>query len=206
MDNLMKHLKEAWQAMDEDNSSTLIIVDIQPEYSDYMGFSPEDFCEWLNEKSGDIIMFWNGPELGMSSKEDIVGWYYEHGLSEELIDSIKWHDKSYAFFRYCIDSNNAFEETVKLVRYMWKHDINDSRDIDSSIWDEIVDELELSSTRELLEFADDCIHIPDLMEVLNTIKGNISLCGGGRHECLAEVEIALGALGKSYKHIDEWIY
>ena len=59
--------------------------------------------------------------------------------------------------------------------------------------------------RELLEFADDCIYIPDLMDYLKKYN-DVFLCGGGLEECLKEVEIALLALEKPFNILSEFTY
>ena len=59
---------------------------------------------------------------------------------------------------------------------------------------------------ELLEFSDDMINIPDLMDFLTDIRGDITLIGGGVDECLKEVIIALDALDKPYNVDHKWTY
>lgn len=56
-----------------------------------------------------------------------------------------------------------------------------------------------------LEYSEEMINIPDLMNYLNN-KSNIVLTGGGINECLKEVEIALSALNKSFTHINKFTY
>ena len=50
-----------------------------------------------------------------------------------------------------------------------------------------------------------CVIIPELLDFMSNYN-NISICGGGKDECLCEVEIALDILGKNYKEINEFIY
>jgi hypothetical protein len=88
---------------------------------------------------------------------------------------------------------------------MYKNDINDSRDLDSDFWDSFVDNYGDENIRELIENADDCISVPDLMEYLNRFN-NIVLVGGGINECLKEVEIALDALDKNYQTWGKFTY
>ena len=88
---------------------------------------------------------------------------------------------------------------------MIEKDINDSRQLDEEFWDEFIERYGDEDVRELLEFADDCINIPDLMEYLSNYN-NIVLVGGGIDECLKEVEIALIALDKPYTTIPKFIY
>ena len=87
---------------------------------------------------------------------------------------------------------------------MIEKDIDNSRKLDEEFWDEFIERYGDEDVRELLEFADDCINIPDLMEYLSNYN-NIVLVGGGIDECLKEVEIALNALDKPYTTIPKFI-
>jgi hypothetical protein len=59
--------------------------------------------------------------------------------------------------------------------------------------------------RKLLEFADDCINIPDLIDFLSDYS-NIVLVGGGINECLKEVEISLNAMDRPFTTIPKYLY
>ena len=90
--------------------------------------------------------------------------------------------------------------------------VNDSRDLDEEFWDEFIDrykeylDLDVSEVRELLEYSGDMINIPDLMDFLKRIQGQITIVGGGLEECLKEVIIALQVLDKPYKIDNNWTY
>jgi len=210
MDKRLKLLRETYNLIEGSTGVNLIIVDIQPEYEEYMGFDTYQFTEWLNENSNNfnsITYLYNGAEtLDMIEEHDLKFWLYENELNEDLLNNISFYDKGYAFFRYCIDSGISDEDIALLVRYMYKNDINDSRDIDEEVWEAFVAEYGLEEVKELLQYAGDMINIPELMEILVEIDDKIALVGGGINECLKEVEIALTALGKEYKLISDWTY
>lgn len=194
----------------ESNKLPLFIVDIQPEYEKNMGFKIHEFCNWLNKNAGkysNIVLFWNGPELGMSDLHEVQSWYLENGLKESVLQNIKWQDKAYAFFRYCMDSGIDEDEIVKLVQFMKSHDINDSRDLeDKNLWDEWIAQNGSKDVRELMEFAGDCITIPDLMDQIKGYGKKVYVLGGGQDECLKEIEIAMKANGQEPERISQWIY
>ena len=56
-----------------------------------------------------------------------------------------------------------------------------------------------------MEDSEDCINIPELMEFLSPYN-NIVLVGGGVHECLREVELAMDALDKNYETWNRFTY
>lgn len=205
----LRKLQEAWQFFESKGVSPLVIVDVQPDYEKYISFDIPSFCEWLNEnyKSyGKVIFFWNGPELGMSDEQTIKSWYYDQGLNKKVINSAIWYDKSYAFFRFCMDEQLDERDIIKLVKYMRHNQIYDSRDIDENMWEDLVNTYDLQDARDMLEFAGDAINIPDLMDQLADINSPVYTCGGGVNECLKEVEIALEALDKEVNRIEKWSY
>lgn len=192
------------------NNVDYISVDIQPEYEDGFNFNLSNYLNFLNENVGNfnrLIFLYNGQDtLGMISKSEYINWLYDNGLYEEVIEKINFFDKGYAFFRYCIDSNIDEDEIVDLVKFMQKNDINDSRDINDDMWLQFIKEYPNNKDiKNLMEYADDMINIPELMDFLKQFS-NIVLCGGGINECLKEVEIALLALNKNYKLNHDFIY
>jgi hypothetical protein len=145
--------------------------------------------------------------MGMVSEEDYKWWLIENGLDENIVDEIEFYDKGYAFFRYCIDSSIEEEDIVKIVRYMIKNNINDSSEMDENDWRYFLKYIKYKNrnVKELLQFSDDLINIPDVMDFLKGFN-NIILFGGGQNECLKEIEIALKALKKPYKSYKPLIY
>lgn len=193
----------------ESSQPDLIVVDVQPEYAKSLPYEMYEFTEWLNEnyeKFDSILFLYNGPDLGMVDEGELRHWYYEAGLSDDVLDIADFYDKGYAFFRYCIDMGIDDDDTVKLVRYMDQNNITDSRDIDDEVWEHFAKEYDGDELKELLQFAGDAIHLPDLMDELRQYNGDIILTGGSVEACLKEVHIALDALGKSYKILDQWTY
>lgn len=204
----------------ESNTNKILIsVDIQPEYyhknSKFGGFYDNlltGFINALNSAEYDtkIVLFNGYDTLGMITLDEYKIWLIENGLDEEVINEIKFYDKGYAFFRFCLDSGIDEDDIVLLVKFMYMNDITDSRDIkDSNLWDKFVQEYNKVELRELLEDASDNINIPDLMDWLkkNIPNGSdITLIGGGRNECLKETEIAMKALNIPYHTDDNLIY
>jgi hypothetical protein len=186
----------------------LIVVDIQPEYTQWCKHILLPFINFLNqnyESLSQLTFLYNGESLGMISENDYCYWWIEMGLDEDIVfDSYKF-DKGYAFFRYCMDEGIDEDVISQLIKYMIEKGVNETRDLDEDFWNEYVERFGSEDVRELLEFAGDCIHIPDLMDELKGYN-NIVLCGGGINECLKEVEIALKALDKEYNVLTKFTY
>lgn len=192
---------------------TIINVDIQPEYEKHITFDLHDWVNFINNNASlnNIVFLYNGIEtLGMIEEYAFKDWLLELGVDEDVVDNATFYDKGYAFFRYCMDNNISEEAIVNLVKFMIKHDINDSRDITSDVWDEFKkeyheDDYSTGELIDLLENADDMINIPELMDFLKGYS-NIVLLGGSITECLKEVEIALLSLDKTYSIVSEFVY
>ena len=185
---------------------TLISVDIQPDHEKAFGFQMYKFAYWLEsvaEQFDTIIFLFNGPELGFPSEDEYKNWLYENDISEELLNRIQFFDKGYAFFRNAIDAGLDENEIVKLIQYMVKNHINDSRDIDEEAWHQIgLDDALIDH----MKGNDDALFIPEVLSVLGKVNGHIDLVGGGVNECLKEVELCLRAINKPFNLINEWTY
>jgi hypothetical protein len=189
------------------SGKTLISVDIQPEYKNYINFNLQNWVNTINQHDGTLIFLYNGYDtLGMIDEGGYKEWLFDLGVEEDIVyDKAIFYDKGYAFFRYCMDNDIEDDDIVGLVKMMIEYNINDSRELDKEFWDEFIERHGYEHVRELIEFSDDCINIPDLMDFL-TRYSNILLCGGGQNECLKEVEIALMALDKPYDRLESFIY
>lgn len=206
----MKLLNLYEQVLNEDVSGRhLVVVDVQPEYQDGFGRMGGELAQFINEnmhKLDRISFLYNGADtLGMIELHDYQNWWYEQGLEEEIAFDAHYYDKGYAFFRYCMDEGIDEDQITNLVRYMIAENVNDSRDLGEEFWDGFVDKFGDEDIRELVEFSDDCLWIPDLMDELRNY-GNIVICGGGVNQCLKEVEIALDALDKPYSTLSQFTY
>jgi hypothetical protein len=104
-----------------------------------------------------------------------------------------------------MDRGGDDEELVNLIKFMRDNDINDSLELDKNFWKAFVKQYGSKNIRELMEDSEDCINIPDLMDVLERLN-NIVLVGGGVNECLKEVELALDALDKNYETWGKYTY
>lgn len=194
----------------EFSSKTIINVDIQPEYKNWITFNINNWVNFINQngEQNNIVFLYNGADtVGMIEEYEFQNWLIELGIDENIIENAIFYDKGYAFFRYCMDNSIDEDNIVDLVKYMVRHDITDSREIDNDMWNDFMKETNhtLQDVRELLENADDMLSIPDLMDFLARYS-NILLTGGGINECLKEVEIALLALDKPYNILSQFTY
>lgn len=196
--------------LNEKRKRSVVVVDIQPMYKQYINFSLEDFTEFLYT-NGDILYFYNGPEtVGVDRKEDITEWLSSYselsydGADEtfyyKLLKQTKWVDKGYGFFRGWMDQGVDESNLKKAIRYMTNKRVYDSRDIEEEEWIENFPEL------KNVDF-DDPIFLPQDIRIDKLKKWSGSyLVGGGRNECLAEVKILMDAFNIRYKTVSKFIY
>jgi hypothetical protein len=131
MDELIKFR----QFLAEQQSNSLIIVDVQPSYINNIDFSVSDMLEFADNYSS-ILVLYNGPDLGLDSEQEVVNFYLEeldyNKNADKLLSKMKFFDKGYGFFRDYIDTCVIdHEEIINLVKYMIKNNIDDVRDLSS---------------------------------------------------------------------------
>lgn len=190
------------QYLTEATRKNVIVCDIQPLYEKYIPFKTYEFADFLNGSRGNILYFFNGPETIASddSKEEISYWLVENGLDESRLDDITWKDKGYAFFRSWMDLGVSDADMIKAIRYMGNKKVYDSRDIETEEW------LELFEGRYEDIITDDSIYFPDIsVSELRKWSGSL-ICGGGKNECLKEVQLLMSAFNIKAKEIRRFIY
>jgi len=193
----------------EANRGSVILVDFQPDYAPLhnqdglMYYDPlHSAIEYINENEPKTTIFFNGAEAGMSdSQYTVIEHYIEHGLDEELIDSINWREKTYGFFRSWMDDGVDRGTIIKVIRYMVLHGMTDIREIEREVLDQIVD----GEVDERI--LDDGFYFPQeiRMAELKSLSGSL-LGGGYRSECLSEIQLLMNAFNIKYKLVDDWIY
>jgi len=193
------------QYITEKASKNIIVVDIQPEYEHAFKFH-EEFCEFLNEQSKKILYFYNGADSGFSSdtKSSIAYWLIDHGLEERKLNDIKWVDKGYGFFRSLMDEGIDKGLIIKMIRYMFKKKVWDSRDIEIEEWFELLGD-EFKDAGWILN-GGDMINIPDIdIKTLKQFSGAY-IVGGGRNECFDELKLLMSAFNVRATEVKKFIY
>ncbi len=207
----------------------IIVVDVQPEYS---GMNDGDenpiFTEiinFVNKSTGPVLMFVNAEDQGMSGDTiDSIIQYWDdtvcperYSYDEELDDyienencpTINWNrfeivDKGYGYFRSWMDSGVDVATIIRVIRAMYQYKISDSRDFDEDFSPEILPKLVGREWQEWMR--DDSLSVNwTSVAQLKRFNGAY-IVGGGRDECLREVEILMNAFNIKYKRIDSLVY
>lgn len=188
----------------EARGDSVILVDFQEGYAHAGGYEEAitSAIDYINRKQPNVTAFYNGADVGFDDQPEDIMWHYiENGLDEDLTHLFTFKEKSYAWLRNWMDEGVDDATTIKVIRYLVMHDINDSRDIEDEDWLELVGEdFRFYDDREMM------IYIPDIsIGNLKNLSGSL-LGGGGRHECLRELELFMNAFNIKYKRVDDWIY
>lgn len=190
--------------MNQEKDSILVVVDIQPGYHTSCHLVTPDIIEKINTTEQPIFFFYVGKDFDLDKKDDVICYLLEHGLDENRIPGIRFIEKAYGFFRPWMDTDVSDDITLKAVTLMHKEKIYDSRDFEHEHWQEILGE-EIEKQHILFEepiFYPDFNTRPFESPSLNKFE----LIGGGRQECLKEIEIFLQAIGKEVSVNEQLCY
>jgi len=186
----------------ENRSRACIVVDVQPAYTPYVETVASDIMQFLNKQTGPILMFVNAEESGIEEDTvaDIKLFWEDHGFDPANWDRVTTVDKGYGFFRNFIDEEVSDAAIIRVIRALYQARVTDSRD------------LELAQLKQLVgaEWQDWMIDDPIIINwtsvaQLKRFQGAY-IMGGGRNECLREVELLMNAFNISYKRIDRLVY
>ncbi len=196
--------KEYFYLLESNANTALISIDIQPSYISGCKHLMRDYVKFLNSHRGPIMIFWNGPELGMESQFEMYDFLTEWGVEEDVLDRIIWKEKTYAFFRNWMDMGMDRKNLIKAIRHMVMTRNNDSRKVSEEEWETVFGN-EWSDVEHIIT-SNDSINLPDIsIPELKKYSG-CYLCGGGRDECLSEFRFLLEAFNIRYKLIDNLVY
>lgn len=223
---LYEIIKPLTKCVLEGKSHPVICVDVQPEYSGVNdGVENHVFSEiiqFVNSQTGPVLMFVNAEQDGLSGdsvatikqywEETLLGdidQYYDEESDDYVYDQpIDWArytivDKGYGYLRSWMDNGVSDSAIIKTIRTMYQHKVSDSRqlfDIDENLLPSILG-------KEYSDYmADEPISVYwTSISQLKQFNGAY-IVGGGRNECLREVELLMNAFNIKYKRIDSLVY
>lgn len=203
----------------------VICVDVQPSYA---YFKPEitkicdNIVSFVNKQAGPVLMFVNAEEHHQTNDttEDIMR-YWENtvtGDNEDWYDAgnpppVDWDrfsivDKGYGYLRSWMEHDVSPASIIKVIRLMYQQKVSDSRMLFGG---EDSDEYE-ANMKTLLGYdfipvvLDDPISVNWISVAQLKKFSGAYIVGGGRNECLREVELLMNAFNIRYKRIDSLVY
>lgn len=216
----------AREFLTESRGHPVICVDVQPAYAQIQHGQPEPIMTQIIkfvalQQNGPVLMFVNAEDQGFSSDTlwDIQRFWDEAVTpeAEEYLDDegeyhynetespIDWSrftvvDKGYGYFRGFMDSGVDPAAIVRLIRHLYQNRLNDSRELEPEVLREILGQ----SFRDWMLEEPFSINWTSVAQ-LKQFSGAY-IVGGGRNECLREVELLMNAFNIRYKRIDSLVY
>jgi len=169
----------------------LVIVDMQPCYAPicdpYMARAVRAL-----KKAKDAVMFWVGFGLSEDTFKSVAWYWLEHGASRKDLEKVSFIEKDYGFLREWMDDGVDHTATLNVLKYMLKHGITITEDIPK-------EEL-YALCKQASPFQGWAVKVPEDSRMMlpqfdvSRLQGKEwDICGGAKHECLAEIELLLEA-------------
>jgi hypothetical protein len=197
----------------ESRNMSCIVVDVQPEYT---GINDGDELPWVDEMmqflniQGPILMFVNAEDQGLTGDtvQDIKLYWEDSGFDPAKWQSTQIVDKGYGYLRGWMDYEYMTDRAiVQTIREMYRQKVADSRDLFGG--EDEPDYLEKMST---LGVPTELVETGEMISVEWTSVGQLKqfsgayIMGGGRNECLREVELLMNAFNIKYKRLERFVY
>lgn len=193
------------EGLNESQSTTVLVVDVQPTYDKGARTIVGPLCDFLNRTSGRIVALFNGDQFTEDLQSDVANYLAENGLDPFILGDVEFLEKGYAFFRNWMDSDVPDRIIIKVIRAMVMQDKPDSRMLDMAT---VLTEAEIEELDSHSHYwREDMIYLPDFMTV-KQLRGlsPFYMVGGGRNECLREIELICNAFNIRYRRIDKFVY
>lgn len=198
--------------MEYSQKKNVIVVDVQPTYT---GLYDGNELSWIDElmmflnKQNRILAFFNAEDQGMTTDtiSDIKVYWEDSGFDPNKWRDTEIVDKGYGYFRNMMDPGVPDDVIIRLIREMYKQRVTDSRDLWSGQDDE---EYQNNMLRmgmpDYLYYFDNAISVEwTSVAQLKRFSGSY-IVGGGRNECLKEVQLLMNAFNIRYRVIEKFVY
>lgn len=204
----------------EGRAHPVIVVDVQPEYCGINDGDENSVCvdiiQFVAKQTGPVLMFVNAEDQGLTGDTVAdVKLYWEDTVRELANDyeneqPINWSrfqivDKGYGYLRSWMDHGIEPRIIIATIRELYLQKKSDSRDLNFPPFNQ------RTTTQSLImgaieEMEDDPLTVNwTSIAQLKRFSGAY-IVGGGRNECLREVELLMNSFNIKYKRIDSLVY
>lgn len=205
--------------LNEGKSHPIICVDVQPEYANFGNNKRkcEEIINFVTSSTGPVLMFVNAEETGVSSDtiydvkqywEETVGYEYDEE-NDEYIEPIDWSrykivDKGFGYLRPWMDEGVDDASIIKTIRALYQYKFSDSRQLIDVNGQNILQDMLGENYRDWME--DMPISVEWISVTLLKQFNGAYIVGGGKDQCLREVELIMNAFNIKYKRISSLVY
>lgn len=179
--------------LSESSEPALVVVDIQRSYEQGCMLLMPKAIEKINNTTQNIFFFYVGVSAGCDHKDDVIGFLLEYGLDEYKLDQITFIEKDYGFYRNWMDEGIDQSVILKAISLMNEHQLKDSRQLTETQLNYV-----LKGHEQHRYFVLENPIVAPRMYDKKLREANLTqveLMGGGRFECLEEINIYLQSLG-----------
>lgn len=196
----------------ESLTTPCIVVDVQPEYSGMNDGDEnpvfEEIIKFVNKQTGKVLMLVNAEDQGTSGDtvQDIKQYWEDSGFDPTNWNRVSIIDKGYGYLRSWMDQDIEPSIIIKTIRLMYQQKVTDSRDLNipGNIKQRTPDMTTIRDT--IAEMGDDGIFVRWISIAQLKQFNNSYIMGGGRNECLREVELLMNAFNIKYKRMNQLVY
>lgn len=211
------------EILSEGKNHPIIVVDVQPEYSGIYDGSEnpifEDIINFVNNQTGPVLMFVNAEKDGYTNdtindikeywNDTICPYVYDEETDDYVENTdcpkINWNrftivDKGYGWFRTWMDDGVSENVIIKVIRKLYQMKLHDARQLPK----EIIRDLTGTEFRNWMFDKPFIIYWTSIAQ-LKKFNGAY-IVGGGRNECLRELELLMNAFNIKYKRIEHLVY
>ena len=193
------------EILTESRYKSTIVVDVQPSYSNFINFAPE-LMNFLNTQKR-ILMLTNGDQSGMThdSKGSVIEYWQDNGFVNW--DSITYFDKGYGYLRNWMDLGVPENTIIRTIREMYAQRVTQSEELFKNREDPEVELEKFLGNGYIDEYMlEDPIYINWIsLKMLKQFSGSY-IVGGGKEECLKEVELLMSAFNIKATRIFKFVY
>ena len=206
----------------ESASTNLLIVDVQPEYAVWAKKVLPGVQNLIEKSTGKVVILYNdfggGDTAGdvydfLSGRTDDDRFDYDDNIDdvvpskptplEQKLQRAEYLQKEYGFLRPMMDMGVSARTIIQVLRLMYQNRVSDSRDLD---YDVLPGEIKRDLEQNYFDWGEG-ISVQDWIPVsLLKQLSPFYIVGGGRDECLREIELICNAFNIRYKRIDSLIY
>lgn len=180
----------------------LAIIDVQPGHntafcSSYVANLVKEVRLRI-EAGQPVYIVYNDEDMSGDTEASVQDFWMEHGLDESDLFSCTFIEKQFAELRGWMDFGVDEDEIVEVMKRMRANRLNDSRLLEPDVLEALsCDGKETKNPIFLSYFLESSPlrHVRDL-----------DVCGGGRSECLREVELWMESLGTNYNRLEHLSY
>ena len=196
------------QSLLEGKQHPVIVVDVQPAYASYAGKVSQRIIDFVAQQTGPVLMFVNAEDTGVTedSMVDIRMWWDEYADIDW--SRVQMVDKGYGYFRSWMDNGVDPASIIRVVRAMYQQRVSSSDQLFDGVGSEEyplhMQQLVGDEYEEWMNDDPISIYWANVAQ-LRKFNGAY-LVGGGRNECLREVELLMNAFNIRYKRIASMVY